>query len=138
VKGLALECLPNRDSLSYASTYGLGPAESLESVFRGTLRCDDALMVGNYTNCACRYKGFSSLMRGFQVAGMLDPESLIDLNLRGGWQSFLAQCLSGVHKTIVKNDRRSLSAALRSLLPESAVADLLEAAEWCVRSDSPH
>lgn len=37
-KGFALEGLANRDSLSYAGTYGLGPLDNLESVFRGTLR----------------------------------------------------------------------------------------------------
>ena len=36
--GLALECLPNRDSYPYATTYNLGSIASLESMFRGTLR----------------------------------------------------------------------------------------------------
>jgi len=131
VKGLALECLPNRDSLSYGPAYGLGPPEALESVFRGTLRCDGAsAIVEHCTDVVNRYKGFSSLMRGFQVAGLLDSQSLIDLNSRGGWQSFLAQCLSGVHKTMVKNDEHNLHAALKSLLAESEATVLLEAAEW--------
>lgn len=114
VKGLALECLPNRDSLSYGPVYGLGPVESMESVFRGTLR----------------YKGFSSLMRGFQMAGVLDLQSSIDLNSRGGWQSLLAQCLSQVHQTPIKNDKRNLTAALRGFMTDSELTDLLESAEW--------
>lgn len=38
-KGFAFEGLANRDSISYAETYKLGPVDRLESVFRGTLRC---------------------------------------------------------------------------------------------------
>ncbi len=37
-KGFSLEGLANRDSLSYAGAYGLGPVNGLETVFRGTLR----------------------------------------------------------------------------------------------------
>jgi alpha-aminoadipic semialdehyde synthase len=37
-KGFAFEGLANRDSISYAETYKLGPVDRLESVFRGTLR----------------------------------------------------------------------------------------------------
>lgn len=37
---LALEGLANRDSLSYASTYGLGPVHGLNTLIRGTLRYD--------------------------------------------------------------------------------------------------
>ena len=36
--GFALEGVANRDSLSYADTYGLGPVEKLDTMFRGTLR----------------------------------------------------------------------------------------------------
>lgn len=114
VKGLSLECLPNRDSLSYAPTYGLGPVENLESIFRGTLR----------------YKGFSSLMKGFSSAGLLDLRSSLTLNSRGGWQSLLAQSLSQVHQTAVQNNRKDISAALRTTLTETEANDLLEAAEW--------
>ena len=35
---LALEGLANRDSLSYAGTYGLGPVHGLQTLIRGTLR----------------------------------------------------------------------------------------------------
>jgi alpha-aminoadipic semialdehyde synthase len=37
-KGFALEGLANRDSLGYASTYGLGNVDGMRSLFRGTLR----------------------------------------------------------------------------------------------------
>lgn len=36
--GLPLEGLANRDSMPYAKKYGLGPAEGLTDLFRGTLR----------------------------------------------------------------------------------------------------
>jgi alpha-aminoadipic semialdehyde synthase len=52
---LVLECLPNRDSLSYEKVYNFaGP--KLETMFRGTLR----------------YRGFSSVMSVFQSMGLLD------------------------------------------------------------------
>jgi alpha-aminoadipic semialdehyde synthase len=36
--GLSLECLANRDSLSYGKIYKLDPVTRLEAMFRGTLR----------------------------------------------------------------------------------------------------
>ena len=50
---LHLECLPNRNSLDYESTYGIDDART---VFRGTLR----------------YAGFSSLMHIFRNMGFFD------------------------------------------------------------------
>jgi len=50
---LHLECLPNRDSLSYEDVYSIGGAST---IFRGTLR----------------YNGFSSLMNTFQNMGLFD------------------------------------------------------------------
>jgi hypothetical protein len=71
-------------------------------------------------------------MRGFQKAGVLDLQSSIDLNSRGGWQSLLAQSLSQVHLASIKNDQQNLTAALRGSMTDSEVTDLLEAAEWYV------
>ncbi|KAL3911375.1 MAG: hypothetical protein SGILL_007305, partial [Bacillariaceae sp.] len=56
---LHLECLPNRDSLHYRSTYGLEQAHTL---FRGTLR----------------YRGFSTLMHTFKTMGLFDANISID------------------------------------------------------------
>ena len=50
---LQLECLPNRDSISYGKTYGI---ENASTIFRGTLR----------------YRGFSRLMHVFQNMGLFD------------------------------------------------------------------
>lgn len=80
-----------------------------------------------------RYKGFSSLMKGFASAGLLDLQSSIELNSRGGWQSFLAQSLSQVLQTHVKNDKHNLFSALSSIMTEREAAEVLEAAEWYVQ-----
>ena len=71
-------------------------------------------------------------MQGFSTAGLLDLKSAIDLNSRGGWQSLLAQSLSQVHQTLVKNDKQNLLSALSWMLPADEAASLLDAAEWYV------
>jgi len=57
--GFNLEGVANRDSLTYAETYGLGPVEKLDTMFRGTLR----------------YKGYADLMYSFNRLGLLDAET---------------------------------------------------------------
>ena len=129
VPGLALDCLPNRDSISYGASYDLDPSK-LETMFRGTLRYAS---LGNSDRCFLtfrRYKGFVSLMRGFISAGLLDMTTPINLNLSGGWQSLLARTLSVVHNATVKNNKASLESALNQLLDEEDVNDVLDAAEW--------
>lgn len=54
-QSLALECLPNRNSLVYGGKYGI---ESAKTIFRGTLR----------------YQGFSSLVHVFKNMGILDDK----------------------------------------------------------------
>lgn len=54
-KSLNLECLPNRDSLTYGEKYGI---QSASSIFRGTLR----------------YRGFSSTMHVFRNMGILNEQ----------------------------------------------------------------
>ena len=56
-----LECLPNRDSLHYQTTYGL---EDANTIFRGTLR----------------YRGFSSLMHVFKQMGFFDDSFILNNN----------------------------------------------------------
>ncbi|ODO08112.1 hypothetical protein I350_03696 [Cryptococcus amylolentus CBS 6273] len=58
--GLQLEGLANRDSIPYAEKYGLGPAEGLTDLFRGTLR----------------YPGFSTLLNDFRRLGLLSSDVL--------------------------------------------------------------
>ncbi|CAG8578441.1 4678_t:CDS:2, partial [Scutellospora calospora] len=52
------EGLANRNSLSYIDTYGLAPLETMDTMFRGTLR----------------YKGFSDLMYAFYKLGLLETD----------------------------------------------------------------
>jgi alpha-aminoadipic semialdehyde synthase len=59
-KGVALEGIPNRNSLPYAAKYGLGHLEGLVDVFRGTLR----------------YQGFSTTMEQYRKLGFLSSEPL--------------------------------------------------------------
>ncbi|KAG8811525.1 hypothetical protein FRC19_003744 [Serendipita sp. 401] len=115
VPGLALECLPNRDSLSYGPIYGLNSAEKLESMFRGTLR----------------YKGFSSMMQCFLSSGVLDLTTPLNLNAHGGWYSFLSQALSRVCGRQLKNTSADIISALRDTgVPDGKIGEFLEAAEW--------
>ncbi|KAG8832376.1 hypothetical protein FRC17_001423 [Serendipita sp. 399] len=115
VPGLALECLPNRDSLSYGPIYGLNAVDKLESMFRGTLR----------------YKGFSSMMQCFLSSGVLDATALLNLNSQGGWYSFLSQALSKACGRPVKNSSGDIIAVLRDRgVSEEKLGEFLEAAEW--------
>jgi alpha-aminoadipic semialdehyde synthase len=67
---LVLECLPNRDSLSYEKVYGIeGP--KLNTMFRGTLR----------------YRGFSSNMSVFQNMGLLDATE----HQQDSWQKLIQE-----------------------------------------------
>ncbi|KAG7345160.1 saccharopine dehydrogenase [Nitzschia inconspicua] len=95
---LHLECLPNRDSLHYKSTYGLDDAST---IFRGTLR----------------YSGFSSLMHVFKTMGFFDSSIAIGnihswddvlktLNdARGGFatiEDFILACANDNHDESVR------------------------------------
>eukprot|EP00300_Choanocystis_sp_HF-7_P012612 c17957_g1_i1.p1 GENE.c17957_g1_i1~~c17957_g1_i1.p1 ORF type:complete len:1041 (+),score=246.16 c17957_g1_i1:38-3160(+) len=58
---LSLECLPNRDSLSYADVYKL--SKTAHSIFRGTLR----------------YKGFCDILSGMTALGLLNDQPVPEL-----------------------------------------------------------
>ena len=86
---MALECLPNRDSLKYESIYNIANAET---IFRGTLR----------------YRGFSDLMSVFQQMGFFElssidgrtwSEALINLGKKAGefasLHDFVQHCAGG-------------------------------------------
>lgn len=78
---LALEGLPNRDSLKYLDLYGLPHAQTM---LRGTLR----------------YEGFSSLMRAFRALGLFDLDPLAeDLARCTNWADVIAKLTRG-HCTI--------------------------------------
>ena len=65
---LQLECLPNRDSLSYAKTYGI--EDEISTIYRGTLR----------------YGGFSGLMNVYQNMGLFDDKPfLVNVDKKTTW-----------------------------------------------------
>lgn len=127
VRGLALEGLANRDSLPYAETYGLGPADSMWNVFRGTLR----------------YQGFSRVLDVFREIGLLStsPKDAVILNSTyGGWQSLVASSLArklgdtrttgdvrGMLRAVVGKERAEETWAVLeelSMVPSSFAGDL--------------
>ncbi|KAH7861987.1 hypothetical protein Vadar_033390 [Vaccinium darrowii] len=74
----ALECLPNRDSLTYGDIYGIGYEAS--TIFRGTLR----------------YEGFSEIMETLARIGFFNTEPHLTLNFenRPTYVSFLLELLN--------------------------------------------
>ncbi|KAF9909683.1 hypothetical protein BX616_011078 [Lobosporangium transversale] len=112
--GFNLEGVANRDSLSYASTYGLGPVEELDTMFRGTLR----------------YKGYADLMYSFNKLGLLNAqESPQHFNT---WPEFMDSLL--FEKTSLSYDNESRRAAIadRLDLPKdhASVGKVVDALQW--------
>ncbi|KAJ1960973.1 hypothetical protein IWQ62_004027 [Dispira parvispora] len=75
--GFSLEGLPNRDSLKYIDTYGLGSADAMETMFRGTLR----------------FKGYAEVMGGLAQLGLLSLEPLPKEQFTN-WSAFLDYILT--------------------------------------------
>ncbi|KIJ37526.1 hypothetical protein M422DRAFT_211260 [Sphaerobolus stellatus SS14] len=113
-KYLKLEGIANRDSLSYAGTYELGPIGQLETILRGTLR----------------YPGFSSLLHSFKRIGLLDTERPLQLQ---DWSNFASRSLATKFAIrIDDNDLASFCSALSDILdmPKDRLTDLLHALSW--------
>ncbi|KAF9282943.1 hypothetical protein BGZ68_005645 [Mortierella alpina] len=111
--GFNLEGVANRDSLSYAETYGLGPVEKLDTMFRGTLR----------------YKGYADLMYSFNRLGLLNAEpSQQGFNT---WTEFMDSLLFSKGST---HDNQSRTAAIadRLDLPKNhpSVGKVVDALQW--------
>ncbi|KAK3818823.1 MAG: Saccharopine dehydrogenase-domain-containing protein [Benniella sp.] len=111
--GFSLEGVANRDSLSYAQTYGLGPVEKLDTMFRGTLR----------------YKGYADLMYSFNRLGLLNAEnSQQNFNT---WTEFMDSLLfrSG---SAHDNESRRAAIADRLDLPKNhaSVGKVVDALQW--------
>ncbi|KAF9185827.1 hypothetical protein BGZ51_002428 [Haplosporangium sp. Z 767] len=111
--GFNLEGVANRDSLSYADTYGLGPVEKLDTMFRGTLR----------------YKGYADLMYSFNRLGLLNAEnSQQNFNT---WTEYMDSHLFGNGST---HDNQSRIAAIadRLDLPKNhpSVGKAVDALQW--------
>lgn len=104
IRGFNLEGLANRDSISYADTYGLGAAESMTNMFRGTLR----------------YKGFAELMQAFIKLGFMDtaPNGKLGDDL----STLLSTLLSSHGKVTNEASQR---AAIRDILGSDEISDTL-------------
>ncbi|KAG0210244.1 hypothetical protein BGX33_005025 [Mortierella sp. NVP41] len=111
--GFALEGVANRDSLSYADTYGLGSVEKLDTMFRGTLR----------------YKGYADLMYSFNRLGLLNAEN--SQQNFSSWPEFMDSLLFGKGG---KHDNQSRTAAIadRLDLPKNhpSVGKVVDALQW--------
>ncbi|KAI8607219.1 LYS9, Saccharopine dehydrogenase, lysine biosynthesis pathway, partial [Chytriomyces sp. MP71] len=75
--GFALEGIPNRDSLGYLETYGLGDGSSLQNMFRGTLR----------------YRGYTEMMGAFVELGLLDTAIRADIKTGMSWADLMTSTL---------------------------------------------
>ncbi|EJD00287.1 uncharacterized protein FOMMEDRAFT_126943 [Fomitiporia mediterranea MF3/22] len=118
---LQLEGLPNRDSLSYSTTYDLHKSQGLRTLFRGTLR----------------YPGFSSLLHSFKHLGLLDTEDTarkLQIHSYSDLIRASVEDLTGV--AINANDSASFTSAIRDLIrsnnneSEEELEDLFEAIRW--------
>ncbi|KAF9293993.1 hypothetical protein BGZ74_011470 [Mortierella antarctica] len=114
--GFALEGVANRDSLSYAETYGLGPVEKLDTMFRGTLR----------------YKGYADLMYSFNRLGLLNAEN--SPQNFGTWSQYMDSLLFGQGAVSSSHDNNSRTAAIadRLDLPKNhpSVGKVVDALKW--------
>ena len=110
-EGIRLEGLPNRDSVPYVDTYGLGRLEELRTVLRGTLR----------------YPGFSRLMWGFRELGLLEAERKVKVR---DWEELVPAALAskvgdgGVLRV------RAAEAVRKALGEEELVTSVLQAGQW--------
>ncbi|KAF9949515.1 hypothetical protein BGZ65_007263, partial [Modicella reniformis] len=111
--GFNLEGVANRDSLSYAQTYGLGSVEKLNTMFRGTLR----------------YKGYADLMYSLNRLGLLNSEnSQQNFNT---WPEFLDSLLFNSGSSH-DNESRRAAIADRLDLPKNhaSVGKAVDALQW--------
>ncbi|KAF5331906.1 hypothetical protein D9611_008892 [Ephemerocybe angulata] len=111
----ALEGLPNRDSLTYQSTYTLPPPPALRTLLRGTLR----------------YPGFASLMGSFQALGLLDSTSHI--TLQNGWEGLVPAALHAKYTAAdakKSGSKYEVGPRIHDVLPRAALPDALDALHW--------
>ncbi|CCL98467.1 uncharacterized protein FIBRA_00465 [Fibroporia radiculosa] len=119
-KVIKFEGLANRDSLPYAKFYGLGPADEMRTIFRGTLR----------------YPGFSRLMNGFSRIGLLDSSAPIRLD---SWTSLARKSLEERLGTLVMDDDLSIRSAIRDAVESVSLDEMGELVDsLCWLSCMPH
>ncbi|EMD35803.1 hypothetical protein CERSUDRAFT_52831 [Gelatoporia subvermispora B] len=109
---LKFEGVPNRDSLSYASVYGLHSLQQLRTLLRGTLR----------------YPGFCRLMGMFKAIGLFESQVPIQLS---DWSSLARQALEHRLGTLIMDDAASIRSAFADLIPDASDCEtLLDALHW--------
>jgi alpha-aminoadipic semialdehyde synthase len=101
LRSLNLEVLPNRDSLPYGDVYGLSGEAS--SLFRGTLR----------------YGGWSSVMFGFRLLGLLDTATEGPFRSARNWTELMTALCPGGEAQVLA----------RAGAPQAA-ARVLETLKW--------
>ncbi|KAL5501124.1 hypothetical protein ACEPAH_9511 [Sanghuangporus vaninii] len=110
---LQLEGLPNRDSLSYSTTYDLHAADGLQTLFRGTIR----------------YPGFCELLLGFKQLGLLDTDRLLRITSYSDLIRASVEDLTGSRVDSLVG----LQSALRDLTSTSDISNLFDAVQWLSR-----
>ncbi|KAI8872471.1 hypothetical protein GQ42DRAFT_174340 [Ramicandelaber brevisporus] len=121
--GFALEGLANRDSLPYASLYGLD-LDSMDTMFRGTLR----------------FKGFSDLMHAYLRLGLLDTDPATGGKFES-WAQFVDAAIFTAPKDsakVTKADRMgAIAAKLRLPAAHPMVDRTYQSLQWLGAIDSP-
>ena len=130
---MKLEGIANRDSLSYAATYGVGKLDDLRTILRGTLRCANYFFQKYHVHVLMavhRYPGFSSLVHSFKSIGLLDshPSSHV---LPRSWSELVRLALGKRMGEDIPADPRSLVSALSNVVPNQQHRErMLEALQW--------
>ncbi|WVF71526.1 hypothetical protein IAT40_006334 [Kwoniella sp. CBS 6097] len=109
---LPLEGLANRDSMPYASKYGLGEVDGLTNLFRGTLR----------------YQGFSTLLDSFRRLGLLRSDAL--KTVPESWESFLLATAGRELEHSGSLSARDLTSVMRDVLGSKQAEETSEALQW--------
>ena len=110
-EGISLEGLPNRDSMPYVDTYGLGKPEALRTVLRGTLR----------------YPGFSKLMWGFRQLGLLEAERKVKVQ---NWEDLVSAALASKVGDDGVLRIGAAEAVKKALGEEELMRSVLQAGKW--------
>jgi len=110
-EGIKLEGLPNRDSIPYVDTYGLGKLEELRTVLRGTLK----------------YPGFSKLMWGFRELGLLETEKKVNVQR---WDELVSAALARKVGDDGVLRLETAEAVKQALGEEGLIGSVLEAGKW--------
>lgn len=138
---LRLEGIANRDSLSYADTYGLGKLDELRTVLRGTLRYANGYVSPTtvfISRWFIRYPGFADLVHSFKLIGLLDADTSSHV-LPQSWTDLTRLALGGkMGERAIPTDPYSFAAALSNIIPDQWHREhVWEALHWFGIAPSP-